>query len=72
MIDNIKYGLMIQEVRDEAVRKDSCLLRLIPDHLKAQQMYAEAVWKLPCLLEEILDHLKTQEMCDEAVSSGPN
>ena len=49
----------------EAVRKKSCLLQEIPDHLKPQEMSAKEVHKEPCLLQEIQDH--DAQMCAKVV-----
>ena len=48
-------------------KKNSEILRFVPDHLKARKMRKHAVKKLPFLITYVSDRHKTQEMCDRTI-----
>ena len=79
----LKYNPGAQETYDEAVARNPCMLRRVPDHFKKQEMCENAVrmnsgrekFRTPCglllpmpsILFFIPDHLKTRETCEKAV-----
>ena len=82
----LKYNPGAQETYDEAVARNPCMLRRVPDHFKKQEMCENAVrmnsgrekFRTPCglllpmpsILFFIPDHLKTRGTCEKAVEKN--